>query len=137
MSASKRAHAPGLVFAHHKLQLILARRQVEAGGVLDVLLPRLQRGIEIQLDRLPRAPDGPLHLIDDFANDVERGLVLVAALDKRNLRTRHDQRDRHIEAVFVEPEIHGVQIDRHVGGRQIAGQLLFQLLLAILACRSA
>jgi hypothetical protein len=44
ISAIKRAHAAGLVLAHHKLHLILARRQIEAGGVLDILLPRLQAG---------------------------------------------------------------------------------------------
>ncbi len=71
------------------------------------------------------------------ADDVERGLVLVAALDERNLRAGHDERNRHEEAVFVEAEVHGVHVDRHVGGRQIAGELILEFLLAVFACRSA
>ena len=65
--------------------------------------------------------DGPLHFVDHFANNVERGLVLVAALHKRNLRSRHDERHGDVETILIEAEVHGVKIDGHVGGRQIAG----------------
>ena len=120
------AHLPGLVFAHDKFQAVLSRRQIEAGGVLNVFLPRLQSRIEIELDRLARLADGPLGLVDDRADDVQRGLVRfstlgVAALHKRNLRAGNDQRNRHKETVIVEAEIQSVQIDGHVGGRQVAG----------------
>ncbi len=37
-SVSKRAHVAGLVFAHDELEVVAARREGEAGGVLDVLL---------------------------------------------------------------------------------------------------
>ncbi len=116
----KRAHAAGLVFAHHKLQVIFPRRQVEARGVLDILLPRLQGRVEIELDRLARAADRPLHLVNHFANNVERSLVFVAALHKGNLRARHDQRNRHEEAILIQAEVHRVEIDGHVGRRQVA-----------------
>ena len=137
MSAIERAHAAGLVFAHHKFELILARRQVEARRVLDILLPRLQRRIEIELDGFAHAADGPLHLVDHRADDVERGLVLVAAFDERNLRAGHEQRDRHVVAILIEAEVHGVEIDGDVGGGQIAGQLLVQFAARDLLCRSA
>ena len=83
----KGAHAAGLVFAHHKLKVVLAEWQVEAGGVLDIF-PRDLLGMS-RCRALPfRAhfadiwPGGLLH----GADDVERGLVCVAALDERNLR---------------------------------------------------
>jgi len=62
-----------------------------------------------------------------------RGEVLVAAFCKRNLRARHDQRHRHIESIVVEAEVHRIKIERHVGGGQIAGQLLFEIALAVFA----
>src|ERR1035438_1728933 len=47
----ERAHAAGLVFAHDKLQAIFTGREVEAGSVLNIFLPRLKCRVEIQLDR--------------------------------------------------------------------------------------
>ncbi len=133
----ERAHAAGLVFAHHEFELVLARRQIEAGGVLDVLLPRLQRRIEVELDGIAHAAHRALGFVDHGADDVERGLVLVAALHKGNLRAGHDERNRHVEAVGVEAEVHGVHVDGHVGGGQIAGQLILRVPARGLPCRSA
>ncbi len=87
----ERAHAAGLVFAHHKLEVVLAGRQVEAGGVLNVFLARLLRGIEVELDGFARAADGALHFVDHGANDVERSLVLIPTLHKGDLRAGHDE----------------------------------------------
>ena len=79
--------------------------------------------------------DGPLHLIDHRADNVQRGSprrVLVTALHKRNLRARHDQRDRHKESILIQAEIHSVHINRHICSRQVAGQLFLKLALAVL-----
>ena len=112
--------------------MIFAGRQVEARGVLDIFLARVQRRIEIQLDGFARAADRSLHFVDHFADDVERRLVLVAAFHKRNLRAGHQQRNRHGIAIVVEPEVHGVEIDCDVGSWQIAGHLIGEFLLAVL-----
>ena len=59
-------------------------------------------------------------------------LSLSPFFTQRNLRPRHDQRDRNKELVVLHPEVQRLQIDRNIGRGQIAAHLLRQSLLAVL-----
>ena len=66
-AAIERSHAAGLILADHKLQMVLAGRQVEARRVLDLLLARLQSRVQIELDGFTRMADRAFNLINDLA----------------------------------------------------------------------
>ena len=108
---------PVLVLSHHKLQMILARRQAKARRILNILLPRLLLLVHSQLHRLAHMPNRPLRLINHFANHIQRSLIPIPALHKRYLRPRNDQRNRHIEPIFIQPEIIRIEIQRNIRRR--------------------
>ncbi len=101
----KGPQAAALVLAHHELEMVLARRKDESGGVLNVFAPHFLRGVERQFYCLAHASDRAFQLVEHCADDVQRSFVLIAALGERNLRSGHHQRYRHVKPAVVQAEV--------------------------------
>ena len=80
------AHVAGLVLPHDELDVVLAWREREAGGVLHVLLLHLLVGIDGEVHRLAHLADDDVLRVLDLAQDVDGGLVLVLDLHGVDLR---------------------------------------------------
>ena len=88
----KGAYAARLVLPHDKLQVKGARRQHEAGIVLHVLRAHLLALVHRELHRVAKMPDRHLPALAHFANDVDRGVVLVFFRNEGYLRAGNHQR---------------------------------------------
>ncbi len=94
----ERAHAPRLIFAHDKFQMIISGSKHKPGVVLHIFPPHLLRAVYRQLHRVAQLSDWHAAFLADphFANDVDRRVVLVFFRDERNLRSGHDEGNRQI-----------------------------------------
>src|SRR5260370_4269206 len=126
-------HAPALIFAHDKFQVIAPRREEKTGVVLHVLAADLLRAIQRELHGVALVPDGKLPVHAHLANDIDGGVVFVFFLHKGNLRAGDDERNRKIVVRIVLPEIGRAGVNRNVGLRQLRGEFVLYLLLAVRA----
>ena len=125
----KRTQFAILIFAHHELQMILARRKQKSGVVLRVLAPSDRAVLDGQLDGLTDVAHRELgRLVANQAKHVERGLIAGSGRDRRS---RHNRRQQHKEPVRFGAKILGRKIHRQVGIRQIGIQLCFHRPVAI------
>src|SRR5208282_5866491 len=87
----KRAHAPGLIFADHKLQVVAAGSQEEAGVVLNVFAADVASAFDGEFYGVAQTADGEFAALKSFPDDVNRGVVLVLFGNKGNLRAGDDE----------------------------------------------
>ncbi len=104
----KRTYLASLIFTHHKLQVVAPRRKRKTSGILNVSPRHILRLVHRKLHRVTHVAYHQALRIAHLAQDVERRFVLILALGKRNLRPRHEQRHRHIQAVGILAKIEGL-----------------------------
>ena len=81
----ERSHVSGLILTHHELEVIQARRQCEAGGVLHILLSNLLRFVDSEFDRFAHIADIVTGRILNLADYIERGFVAITSLNEWDL----------------------------------------------------
>src|SRR6201993_5320884 len=71
------AHAAGLIFAHHKFQVVAARSEDKTGVVLHIFAADLLRAVESELDGVAQMPDRNFTCETDFADHVYRSVIFI------------------------------------------------------------
>ena len=113
----ERAHAAGAIFADDEFQVIAAGSEQETGVVLNVFAADLLRAVDRELYGVALMADRQFSAGENFADDVDGGVVFVFRLHERNLRAGNDERDAEIIVRIVLAEIVRAGVNRYVGLR--------------------
>ena len=113
--------------------MVAARGEHEARVVLHVLAANFPRAVHRQLYRVAQLPDREFPAFANLPDDIDGRVVLLFFRNEGYLRARHNQRNCQVIVGIVLAEERRSRIKRHIHARQLRGQLVLELLLAVRA----
>ena len=123
----ERSHAAGLIFAHDKLQMILAAQQAHPGVILHILFLYIGRCAHREFHGVANSIQWVAFVVEHHSNHVQRCLVAVAAAHEWDLRARYHQRNGNEKLVAIQPEVSDPEVERQIRGRQLRCEFLLEL----------